>query len=228
MFSHLPKLAQQLMQAGNVTLFYDQLFAKSAGSNISTPYHHDATFWPLANSKSNCKVVTMWIPLDPVSTKNGGLKFIVGSHRWNQNYKAISPDYNVDLINETHADIPLDIETTHKDKLKSFSAAPGDVLMFHQRTIHGGGHDIATDRRALAIRYCTDCVYQPTNTTMPMPYDPMLESGSILSGYLFPTVYPEFKAEEMKQRNEGPILPNIFILLKTAWKSWMNKLSTLV
>ena len=56
--SSLVHLARQLMGADRVHFFYDQLFAKKAGTTTPTPWHHDLTFWPLEGDQ----ICSMWIP----------------------------------------------------------------------------------------------------------------------------------------------------------------------
>lgn len=87
-------IAQQVLKSKVVRHFYDQTFVKPAGCHVPTPWHHDVTFWPVdVNAGQLC---SMWITFDPVDRNSSGLEFIKGSHRWEQHYKAITPNYSTE------------------------------------------------------------------------------------------------------------------------------------
>ena len=53
------------------------LFCKLPGDPTVQPFHQDAGFWPLSQSRA----LTVWVALDDVDEDNAGLVFIRGSHR---------------------------------------------------------------------------------------------------------------------------------------------------
>ena len=75
--SPLARLAQQVLGSSSVTHWYDQLFLKEPGSTVPTPWHHDLTFWPISGEQ----IVSMWIPVNKVTSDSSGLQFIKGSHQ---------------------------------------------------------------------------------------------------------------------------------------------------
>ena len=125
--SPMARLAQNLMNSQKVHFFYDQMFCKTAGNQHPTPWHHDLTFWPVDGDQ----VVSIWIPLDPVSKESSGLEFVRGSHLWPHRYKAITPMYNEQMVDPKHEDVP-DIEANRADyDIVGFEMEPGDMLFFH-------------------------------------------------------------------------------------------------
>lgn len=88
----LADIALQLSGADGVRLFHDQAFWKMPGDSKATPWHQDATYFPMKESD----VLTMWIPLDDVDESNGCLSFVPNSHR-------AGKLTNVDFVN------PIDI-----------------------------------------------------------------------------------------------------------------------
>ncbi|MDA1073136.1 MAG: phytanoyl-CoA dioxygenase family protein [Proteobacteria bacterium] len=187
--SPLAGLAHQVLGSERVTHWYDQLFVKEPGAEVPTPWHHDLTFWPV----SGRQIVSIWIPLDPVTRSSSGLEYVRGSHKWPNRYKAITPDFNAYMVNPELEDLP-DIDAHRSDyDLLDWNMQPGDALVFDPLIIHGssGNTSTTTRRRALASRWAgDDVVYNPRKHTMPLPGDHGLEPGDPLGGSMFPTVIP--------------------------------------
>lgn len=232
-------------------LFYDQLFVKLPGGNVKTPYHHDRTFWPIrddidmenatsarldSNNNSNssssistnnntmlavCEILTLWFPLDHVTSMNGKLNFIKGSHKWRRRFQAISVGEIPGLINESLSKLPTNLEQQFADDLLSFDMAPGDALAFSFSTVHGGGKNAhpTSSRRALAVRFANDqCRYAPSQHTMVIPFDHGLEPGEKLRGEIFPQILPRMLAHECEGREQIPFLPSLSIITQAGWK----------
>ena len=72
----LGRIAAELLQVDGVRLYHDQSLYKEPGGGI-TPAHADQYYWPLASDR----VVTAWIPLQPVPLHKGPLGFYAGSQR---------------------------------------------------------------------------------------------------------------------------------------------------
>jgi ectoine hydroxylase-related dioxygenase (phytanoyl-CoA dioxygenase family) len=172
--------------ATRLSFFYDQSFVKEPGTQVPTPWHHDLTFWPLAGSQ----LCSIWTPLDPVTTETSGLEYVLGSHRWPQRYKAITPDYSEHMINPELDDVP-DIDAHRDDyRVMAWDMEPGDVLVFHPLVVHGsrGNSSTTTRRRALATRWLgDDVVYRDLPHTMPLPPGHGLADGDAFGGPLFPS-----------------------------------------
>jgi ectoine hydroxylase-related dioxygenase (phytanoyl-CoA dioxygenase family) len=179
---------QALSGLGATTLsfFYDQSFVKEPGTQVPTPWHHDLTFWPVEGSQ----MCSIWMPLDPVTTATSGLEYVLGSHRWSQRFKAITPDHSTYMLNPDLDDVP-DIDA-HRDRYRvtSWDMEPGDVLVFHPLVVHGsqGNSSTTTRRRALATRWFgDDVVFRDLPYTMPLPPGHGLEDGRPFDGPLFPS-----------------------------------------
>jgi ectoine hydroxylase-related dioxygenase (phytanoyl-CoA dioxygenase family) len=171
--------------ASKLSFFYDQSFVKEPGTQVPTPWHHDLTFWPLEGSQ----LCSIWMPLDPVTTETSGLEYVLGSHRWPERFKAITPDYSEYMVNPALDDMP-DIDAHRDDyRIMAWDMEPGDVLVFHPLVVHGsqGNSSTTTRRRALATRWLgDDVVYRDLPHTMPLPPEHGLEDGQAFGGPLFP------------------------------------------
>ncbi len=172
--------------ATTMSFFYDQSFVKEPGTQVPTPWHHDLTFWPVDGSQ----LCSIWMPLDPVTTATSGLEYVLGSHRWSQRFKAITPDYSPYMINPDLEDVP-DIDADRdRYRVAAWDMEPGDVLVFHPLVVHGsqGNSSTTTRRRALATRWFgDDVVFRDLPYTMPLPPGHGLEDGQPFGGPLFPS-----------------------------------------
>jgi len=205
--SPCPAIAQQLLETDEVRLFYDQLFVKDPGTAITTPWHHDMTFWPVTGDK----ILSMWITLDAVNRDSSALEFVRGSHRWPNRYRPVPPIPVPNYAGDAAAlEAPPDVEAERDSfDLLSWDLQRGDMLVFHNLTLHGSrGNSSTTRHRALSVRYAGDDVtYDPRPGTMSLHWDPQLAPGDRLAGSLFPRVYPSVIPTELARRNLGPELP---------------------
>src|SRR5882724_2358637 len=57
--------AQQVFGSKTVTFFYDQIFIKDALTPDPTPWHHDASFWPIEGEQ----IASVWMSVDSVDAE---------------------------------------------------------------------------------------------------------------------------------------------------------------
>ncbi len=207
LFSSLPRLANQILNSRRINFFYEQFFVKRAGSPVETPWHQDIPFWPVSGSE----IVSFWITLDPVSRASSGLEFVRASHRWEQRYQAITPNFDPYMMDSDLPPAPDFGKERDLEPLLGWDMEPGDVLIFGPVVCHGseGNASNSRDRRALAFRYSgDDVVFAPRHATMPLLWEHGLEPGDRLSGPLFPQVWPEVIESEIAERLDGPEPPS--------------------
>jgi ectoine hydroxylase-related dioxygenase (phytanoyl-CoA dioxygenase family) len=205
-------VAQQVFNSQRVSFYYDQIFVKEALSPAPTPWHHDATFWPLEGDQ----IASFWASVDAVSAETSALEFIAGSHRWKEDFRAIGLD-GTDLTTgrEGLHDLP-DIEGDRSGyNIISWNLEPGDALMFHARTLHGarGNQSKHSKRRAIATRWCGDDVVYREGHMFEF-YDHGLKDGDPFCASIYPQVWPHVIDEQIRPRMEGPILPDPDIMAK--------------
>jgi ectoine hydroxylase-related dioxygenase (phytanoyl-CoA dioxygenase family) len=134
-----------------VWFFYEQLFRKE-GPMRRTPWHQDSTYLPT----DGAHIAVVWIPLDELDAETS-LEFVRGSH--------LGPMYNTSAFNEADDTLPIiddaafprlpDIEADRDSwDIVSWAAVPGDVVVFHANTLHGGSPARAGQlRRTVSLRY---------------------------------------------------------------------------
>lgn len=179
------QIAADLMGAHTVSFFYDHLLVKEPGTENPTPWHQDLPYWPVRGDQ----ICSLWFALDHVDLANGGVRYVAGSHRWADAYRAQSFDMTDKYDDGTlpAAPDPDELDVT----VLNWDLEPGDIVAHHARTLHGAYGNQVTDRRrrGLATRWFgDDAVYAPRPRTMPLPEDPGLADGAPLRCALFPVV----------------------------------------
>lgn len=194
------ELAAKFMNADEVFLFYDHLLVKEPGTSQPTPIHQDLPYWPLSGEQ----IISVWVPLDPVTVDSGAVHYVSGSHRWGtvfapqafSNDSTYSQQYaEMDLMPPPDAD---EIQTKHRSIY--WDTQPGDVVLHHPLTLHyaPGNSTASVRRRAIAFRYVgSDARYQdraghfltnPNLASILAQID--LRDGAPLRGAMFPRVWP--------------------------------------
>jgi len=150
--SPVADLAGSLMRSRSVTLYFDNVFVKEAGSRGAVvPWHEDAMFLRM----DGLDVVNFWIALDPVP-RDCAVVFKRGSHRRpDPVYRALhfDPDQRYpDPIQRDRVPMPPFEKLDAAFPSVARAAAPGDAFVFTQRTLHASaGNRLATRRRALGF-----------------------------------------------------------------------------
>ena len=180
-----------LLGSRELWLFFEQVWMKKAGEQRRTAWHQDATTWITGGAH----VCGFWITLDPLEARHS-LEFIRGSHRGTI-YGGTQLDGSpYDDTAPVYDDLPRlpDIEA-HRDDydIVSFPNEPGDVVMFHPATLHGGGAGPG-GRRSLSLRFFGDDVRYTPTAGKPSPPFPGIAStvraGDPLRSHWFPKVHP--------------------------------------
>lgn len=176
--SPAPAVAARLMRADRVRFFYDQLFIKAPGTSAPTPWHNDLPFWPFRGND----LISLWIALAPVTAATSGVQYVAGSHRWNQMFRAITPDYDPAFMDDSMEICPDYGDGTHDGvRILSWDMQPGDVLCHHPLTVHGaaGNSSPSQWRIGMSIRYLgRDVQWDPRPHTMALRRDPGVAPGA--------------------------------------------------
>lgn len=198
-------IAQQAMESKKVNFFYDQIFIKQALTPDPTPWHHDATFWPLEGND----IVSLWTSVDPVNAESSALEFVAGSHLWDKRWKPVGAG-GVVVSSEDLEYLPDINADREKYNIVSWDLEPGDALLFHARTVHGsrGNRSPNQARRAITTRWCgDDVVFRPIEGQMPIVWAHGLKPGEHLGGPIFPQILPTIDNTAIAARMDGPVLP---------------------
>ena len=209
------EIAAQIMRSNTCQFFHDHVLVKDPGTQKASPWHQDDPYY-FVNGHQN---VSMWIPIDPVE-KESTLRFIAGSHKWTKMVKPVrwaddsdfyneipcssqnDDDYNNNNDNNNNGQKneplwlpvpdPDNQKETQKYRILEWSMNPGDVALFHFRTVHGARGNFSTQnsRRVLSLRWLgDDIIYteRPGKTSPPFPGHGM-QNGQRLRKDWFPII----------------------------------------
>ena len=187
------KIAARLMSVDSVRLWHDQAIYKpgTAGQAVTNVgnigWHQDYGYWQASSTTNMC---TAWIALQDTDLTNGGMRTIVGSHKWG-------------LIEESDAFGVKDLEALAA-KFAQDGAHPwldepcilkaGQASFHHSLTFHGSGPNRSADPRISVISHMMpgDTTYRagkqwhPNNVFLgPRAYD-----GQPFVGDYWPQLWP--------------------------------------
>ncbi|RTE09940.1 phytanoyl-CoA dioxygenase family protein [Paenibacillus whitsoniae] len=177
---YLADIALKLAQTDGIRFFHDQAFWKMPGDSKPTPWHQDATYFPMKEPD----VLTMWIPLDDVDENNGCLSFVPNSHR-------VGKLTNVDFVN------PIDIfelarEANPHTEMRQPVIVPlhkGSCTVHHGLTFHYAyANKTDKPRRVLTIVYMSARATFNGRSNHELTRELGLQDGEPLQGRLFPVL----------------------------------------
>ena len=119
-----------------------EIFAKPSKTGMAAPYHQDNYYWNITDKRA----VNIWIALDRVTKKNGGVTYLIGSHK-----KGIFA-HSLSKAKGTSQEIKKKIINKLKFQYKTPFLYPGDCLIHHCEVIHGSNPNLSNnDRRGIVI-----------------------------------------------------------------------------
>ena len=146
--------------------------------------------------------IRFWITMDETPAEYGAPVYLKGSHR-----NTVVPEESV------FVDIEMDGLEEYKDQMLEFRTMPGDMLIWHPKTIHkvDGPEDgiWTTYRRVLGGTVAkAGTVYTDKRGTGGVLSDlgrHGLEGGDKLDSPFFPIVYPQYDEAEARSRDNGDV-----------------------
>ena len=129
----------------DLVLWITRVLCKPAAKGREVPWHQDGEYWPM-RPLSTCSV---WLALDPVSTANGCMRFIPGSHKKQEPYRHhVSNRENIVL------NLELDQDQFDEADAVNVELEAGQMSLHDVRLIHGSLANTSGQRRAaLIMRY---------------------------------------------------------------------------
>lgn len=128
----------------NVIGWGSHFFCKMPHDGKAVAWHQDSSYWPLSPSKA----LTVWLAIDDVDMKNGGMKFIAGSqHHGHMTYRASTAEEH-NVLNQT-IDNPEQYGRLVENPLRA-----GQISIHSDLLLHGSDPNDSDRRRcALTLRY---------------------------------------------------------------------------
>jgi len=191
--SGLGDVAAALMRSRTARFFHEHVLVKEPSATERTPWHHDQPYYSVDGDQN----VSMWVALDTIP-RDRAMRFLAGSHRWDRWFiprKFIDHTPYADESDryELLPDIDaLIAEHPDEHRVLSFDVEPGDVIVFHYRTLHDapGNPSQEMARRAVSLRWVgDDAVWAERPWQVSPPFEPAgLQVGDPLDEQRFPFV----------------------------------------
>ena len=170
----------RVIGASEVRFFLDAIFMKEPNCDTKTYWHADQPAWPVRGEQ----VPTMWMALYPVSANLSSLEYIAGSHL--QQDTSWPNTFNAKKIGRpAERSEFFDYEQRRSDpsvRFLAFDMQPGDAVILHPATYHGGGANLhpSQPRVAFSTRWFGEDVrWDPRPECINIPGVPMaaMETG---------------------------------------------------
>lgn len=146
----LGAIAGRLMRVRSTKLWHDQaIYKPGQGPEGRSPvgnvgWHQDYGYWQASNTTNMC---TAWVALQDTDLSNGGMRTIVGSHRWG-------------LIPSSDTFWEQDLEALREkyEPLGEWLDEPcvlraGQVSFHHSLTLHGSGPNLSLAPRLSVVAH---------------------------------------------------------------------------
>lgn len=159
--SAMPAICAAVLDVDRLWYLGEQIFIKNGEEGSRpTPWHQDSDL-----AIDTTGAIGLWMAFEPLDRAHG-LEFVRGSHRTEFNPIASVDDEGPHFLypNATHlAPFPdIDADRSAFD-IVAWDYRPGDVILFHTLTIHGGATvPPGGERNTLCVRFVDETVrYQP-------------------------------------------------------------------
>jgi ectoine hydroxylase-related dioxygenase (phytanoyl-CoA dioxygenase family) len=141
--SPLGEVAAAVTRSSRAQVYEDLLLYREANGPGEVSWHRDAPHWPLTGNQLS----SIWFSLEDVSSETGAMRFVAGSHR--------DGDELVGVTERSAAET----NSFEGRPVIVVEAEPGDVTVFHPRSIHTAyGSSPDQPRRSFTIRLTGDDV----------------------------------------------------------------------
>ena len=154
--SPIGPIAAAMMGSPTALAFYVSVFIRAQGTQAPTPWHQDQTYWCAEGRQA----LSIWTSLDVVP-RGTELQFVRGSHLWER--PLAKPYFEQERLGgvrqaQSGDTMPVpDFDGADRERfeLVGWEMEPGDIVVFHAMTVHGGsGRLPATlERRAISAQW---------------------------------------------------------------------------
>lgn len=189
------ELVGRVIGSDSIRFFVDALFAKASKCQTGTYWHADQPAWPVRGPH----VPTMWMAVLPVYSELSSLEYVAGSHKLASTDEAWPNTYNAKTIGRPPKRTDFyDWEKRRGDpsvRFVSYDMDPGDVVILHANTYHGGGPNLhpTQPRVAFSTRWFgSDVVWDPRPecVNIPgMPLENMVAGQTVSEDTIFPIAW---------------------------------------
>ena len=122
----------------DIILWGSALFCKTAHGGKATPWHQDGQYWPI-RPLATC---TVWIAFDEVSTENGCMRYVPGSHLERRTHP-----HDVDESDEVTLNQVVKHRSEADEHARDVVLSPGMFSIHDVYLVHGSNRNDSGKRR---------------------------------------------------------------------------------
>jgi hypothetical protein len=172
--------ASQLLNDKPVRFWHDQLFSKPARHGGVVAWHQDYSYWTRTIPMQH---LTCWVGLDDVSTENGCLLYIPGSHKWGLLDKPVLAGDMEELKTFLTEEQKLQFTPVAIEMKKGYGS------FHHPLMVHGSYANKSTrPRRAFVLNVFADGTSSNSDEEL-LSGVPVVEKGKKMEGQFFPLLF---------------------------------------
>lgn len=173
--------ASQLLGNRPVRFWHDQLFCKPAHHGGVVAWHQDYSYWTRTKPMQH---LTCWVALDDVTTENGCVYYVPGSHRWGLldkpelagDMEGINAYLNDEQKKAFTRKVPIEMKR-------------GYATFHHPLMMHGSyANRSDRPRRAFVLNVFADGTLSDTDGEL-LQGVPVVRKGEKMEGQFFPLLY---------------------------------------
>lgn len=186
-------IAARLMKTDTVRLWHDQVIYKPGSKNFgetdqgNVGWHQDYGFWKAASTTNMC---TAWIALQDTDLSNGGMRTIVGSHKWG--LVEDSDTFHTRDLEALAARFAAEGKSEWIDEPCTLKA--GEVSFHHALTFHGSGPNQTDQPRMSVVAHMmpANTAYRAGRQWHPnlVLLGPNAQDGDPFEGDFWPVMWP--------------------------------------
>lgn len=189
----LGAIAARLMRTESVRLWHDQaIYKPGTGSQATTEagnigWHQDYGYWQASSTTNMC---TAWVALQDTDLSNGGMRTIVGSHKWGLIPE--STGFHVQDLEQLAKQFAAQGQGEWLDEPCILKA--GQASFHHCLTFHGSGPNTTDQPRLSVVAHMMpgDTVYRAHRQGHPnlVLLGPSAYDGQPFTGTYWPQLWP--------------------------------------
>lgn len=149
----LGRIGARLMRSRRALLWHDQAILKpgadaaaGCGAKPNVGWHQDYAYWQCCDTTN---MVTAWVALQDTDLDNGGMRTIVGSHRW-----GLIPESNQFFAQNLDGDAARFAAIAKGDWIDEPCVLPAGAASFHHAlTFHGSGANQRPEPRLSVVAH---------------------------------------------------------------------------
>ena len=141
-------LISKILRAENYTIWNAKCNIKKEYYGTVEYFHQDHSYWKNLGFKSNQRLFSLMVCVDPQSIFNSSLAYYEKTHRKIYSHKKL---LNVNLLQKNSVSETELRKLDKNNNIKYLNCRSGDIVIFDWKLIHGSSHNISKNSRKIIL-----------------------------------------------------------------------------